>query len=125
MSGWIVVYVDDFAIASSDPVSELVKKAIEEKWKISDKPLVPFGSRKMAEYLSVEITVASDGWLFSQQTYCDDLLTKWSMQDCRPIASLEDVPGKIEDEEEPELSEVRLAQRMAGGLKQAGHARKA
>ena len=38
------------------------------------------------------------------------------MQECRPVASLEDVQEKIEDEEEPPLSEVRLAQRMAGGL---------
>ena len=38
------------------------------------------------------------------------------MQGCRPVASLEDVPEKIEDEEEPQLPEVRLAQRMAGGL---------
>ena len=62
---------------------------------------MPFGSKKTVEYLSVEITAASDGWQLSQSTYCDDLLTKWSMQECRPIASLEDVPERIEDEEEP------------------------
>ena len=114
--GWIIVYVDDFAIVASDAVSELVKQAIEKKWKISVKDIVPFGSGRSVEYLSVEVSAAKDGWTLSQQTYCDDLLSKWSMQDCRPIASLEDVPEHIEDEEEPPLQEVRLAQRMAGGL---------
>ena len=111
MSTW-----GDFAILSSDPVSDLVNKAIEEKWKVSDKPIVPFGSGKTVEYLSVEIEAVSDGWLLGQKTYCADLLTKLSMQDCRPVVSLGDVPEKIEDEEEPPLAEVRLAQRMAGGL---------
>ena len=100
--GWIIVYVDDFAIVSSDPVS--------------DKPIVPFGSGKTVEYLSVEVEAVSDGWLLGQKTYCADLLTQWSMQECRPVDSLEDVPENIEDEEEPPLAEVRLAQRMAGGL---------
>ena len=68
--GVVVVYVDDFAVVSSDPVSELVKQAVEAKWKISDKPLAPFGSGLMAEYLSVEITAAADGWQLSQKTYC-------------------------------------------------------
>ena len=103
MLGWIIVCVDDFAIVADDSVSNLVKEAIEKKWQISDKPLVPFGSGRTVEYLSVEITAAADGWQLSQGTYCDDLLTKWSMQDCRPIASLEDVPERIEDEEEPPL----------------------
>ena len=108
--------MDDFAIVSSDPVSDKVEKVIEEKWKISDKPIVPFGAGKIVEYLPAEIEAVSDGWLLGQKTYCADLLTKWYMQDCRPVASLEDVPEKIEDEEEPPLAEVRLAQRMAGGL---------
>ena len=92
------------------------QRRIEAKWQISDKPLVPFGSKKTVEYLSVERTTASDGWQLSQLTDCDDILTKWPMQACRSIASLEGVPERIKDEEEPPLAEVRLAQRMAGGL---------
>ena len=116
VSGGRIVYVDDFAIVSDEAVSELVNQAIESKWTISTKPLVPFGSGQTVEYLSVEITAAKDGWLLSQITYCDDLLTKWSMQECRPVASLDGAPEKIEDAEEPPFAEVRLAQRMVGCL---------
>ena len=62
MLGWIIVYVDDFAIVADDSVSNLVNDAIEKKWQISDKPLVPFGSGRTVEYLSVDITAAADGW---------------------------------------------------------------
>ena len=83
------------------------KVPIENKWKISARDLVPFGSGRSVEYLSVEVSAAKDGWTLSQQTYCDDLLSKWSMQDCRPISSLEEVPEHIEDEDD--IANVKLS----------------
>ena len=47
--GWIVVYIDDFAIVALDPVSDLVKDAIAEVWRIPNKPTVPFGNNKTVE----------------------------------------------------------------------------
>ena len=40
--GWIIVYVDDFAIVADDSVPECAKTAIGKKWQLSDKPVVPF-----------------------------------------------------------------------------------
>ena len=68
------------------------------------------------EYLSVNITAAPKGFFLDQAVYTQDLLSKWSMAECRAIGSLEDPGDQIEEDEEPDETEVRTAQRLAGGL---------
>ena len=67
-------------------------------------------------YLSVNITAAPKGFFLDQAVYTQDLLSKWSMAECRAIGSLEDPGDQIEEDEEPDETEVRTAQRLAGGL---------
>ena len=76
--GCIVASVDDFAVISDDPVAELVTQAIVKKWRITDKPAIKAGSGDTVEYLSVEVAAVPGGWALSQQTYLNDLMTKWS-----------------------------------------------
>ena len=61
MIGWIVVYVDGVAIIADDPAIDLVRDKIAQKWRITDKPTVSFGSGRTVEYLSVDIRALSDG----------------------------------------------------------------
>ena len=97
--GWVVVY--DFAIVASDPVIDLVRDVIAKKWRITDKPTISFGSGQKVEYLSVEVHALPEGYFLTQDTYTEDLLRKWSMDECRPIGSLEDVAEDFEDEADP------------------------
>ena len=116
--GYICVYVDDFLIVSDDPFIEAVKAILLKTWKVTDKPTVHFGDGTSIEYLSVNITAEKTGWFLDQHVYCQDLLAKWSMDECRAIGSLEDVQEQLEDEQEhdPDPGDVRTAQRLAGGL---------
>ena len=68
------------------------------------------------EYLSVNSTATPSGYFLGQTVYTKDLLSKWSMDECRAIGSLEDPGDNIEEEDEPDEKEVRTAQRLAGGL---------
>ena len=42
--GYLVTYVDDFLILSSDPFIEAVKGVSEAKWRTTEKPTVSYGS---------------------------------------------------------------------------------
>ena len=114
--GFLVTYVDDFLILASDPVIEQVRGVIEAKWRITEKPTVSYGSGCSVEYLSVNITALEHGYFLDQAVYCNDLLAKWSMDECRAIGSLEDPGGDIDEDEEPSADDVHTAQRLAGGL---------
>ena len=45
-------------------------EVIRNTWRITDKPTVRFGSGLSAEYLSVDICAAPDGWYLSQAVHC-------------------------------------------------------
>ena len=68
------------------------------------------------EYISVNITATPSGFSLDQTVYTADLLSKWSMRECKAIGSLEEPGDTIEEDEEPDEAEVRTAQRLAGGL---------
>ena len=114
--GFLVTYVDDFLILGGDALTDRVTDVIKQKWKITEKPKVSYGSGNSVEYLSVNITAYPTGYFLDQTVYTQDLLAKWSMSECRAIGSLEEPGDAIEEDEEADEAEVRTAQRLAGGL---------
>ena len=114
--GYLITYVDDFLILGADPLIDKVTDVIRGQWKITEKPTVSIASGNSVEYLSVNITATPSGYFLDQTVYTKDLLSKWSMDECRAIGSLEDPGDNIEEEDEPDEKEVRTAQRLAGGL---------
>ena len=56
--GWIVVYVEDVAIIADDPVIDLARDKIAQKWRNTAKPTVSFGRGRTVEYLWVGIVGA-------------------------------------------------------------------
>ena len=121
--GWVVVYVDDYLVVGSDLVIDSVTETIKAKWQTSEQPTLQYGSNASVAYLSVDVKATPEGFFLSQPSYTEELLEKWSMQECNPIGSLDEVSINecaYEDEEEagegPPLYKVREAQRLAGGL---------
>ena len=122
--GWVVVYVDDFLIVGDNPTIEATTEAINNRWKVSEKPTLQYGSNLSVEYLSVDVKATPQGLFLPRPVYTADLLKKWSVQDCKRIGSLGDIEVSSEadeDEEEAEgdsqtLQRARKAQRLAGGL---------
>ena len=61
--GYLVTYVDDVLILAPDLVSDKPKTVAENKWNITEKPTVAFGSGHSVEYPSVNIAAKdSDEW---------------------------------------------------------------
>ena len=59
----MTVYVDDFLLMGSGPVLDKLTKVIEDKWNITNNPVLKWGSGLSVEYLSVRITALPDGFV--------------------------------------------------------------
>ena len=123
--GYVLTYVDDFLILGPSSVVSATRSALGGLWRTSSQPQVGPGSPGVVRYLSIDIAVKVDSTItLSQHSYTEDLLEKWGMEKANGAGSInldkesfDDYAGEVNgDEEEPALSDVRLAQRMAGGL---------
>ena len=131
IQGYVLTYVDDFMIIGSDATVEGVRTALRSLWTTSDQPTISRTSPGKVKYLSIDVEYRSDGSItLSQHAYTRELLEKWGMKDCKGNRAInlgkeeflefddylpDDAEGTGE-KAEPELKDVRMAQRMAGGL---------
>ena len=127
--GYLLSYVDDFLMVSESHIIRDLTKEIGKMWKVSVQPTIGNDRPGSLRYLSIDIRVnRRRQTLLSQQAYCEELLEKWGMEKAKGTGSinlekeyLDDnfINQAVEDEsieEEPKLADIRLAQRMSGGL---------
>ena len=128
--GHMLSYVDDFLIASTPEVISALQAKIASIWKISLQDIISQDSPGTLRYLSIDVTVDASGKTsLSQAGYCGELLEKWGMDQCKGVNSinldketLEDFEAnsfgseELDEDEKPLLADVRLAQKMSGGL---------
>ncbi|CAK0841691.1 unnamed protein product, partial [Prorocentrum cordatum] len=116
--GLVVVYVDDFLVIGPDGVIDVVEAKLNTFWACSSQVRIGFDAPGKLTYLSLEVEARSDHFAVHQGQYIDDMLAKWGLQGgnaCSTIA-FEPVPDRSDHDDEPDLAEVKLAQKMGGGL---------
>ena len=130
LCGYVLTYVDDFMLIGSDAVVQGLRQALSSLWTTSDQPTISRTSPGKVKYLSIDVEYRSDGSItLTQHAYTRELLEKWGMKDCKGNRAInlekeeflefddyltEDAEGT--EKTEPDLKDVRMAQRMAGGL---------
>ena len=115
--GYIMTYVDDYLYTAADSLISQVEAFVSELWQCSIQPVLKFGSSGSLTYLGVTIEGRVDGYALHQKSYINDLLEKWQLSTSSSVGSI-DIEAFDDDEElpTPDPSEVRMAQRMSGGL---------
>ena len=123
--GYLLSYVDDFLIAADTAVRQALCTVLESTWTCKRTGEVRYKSTDEAVYLSATIQGTSDGaYLLHQQRFIEDLLKCWSMDSCRPSTTpgSDDLLKAVsdaslqEEENQPDISDVRQAQKLAGSL---------
>ncbi|CAK0837207.1 unnamed protein product [Prorocentrum cordatum] len=129
--GYVLAYVDDFLMMGSDSAVIALRGQLGKLWRTSSQPIVSRSAPGTLWYLSIDIELRADGALtLGQRQYAEELLEKWGMLHCNGTGSINfekesfehfmatSSRGDGDDDEAPEvkLSDVRLAQKMAGGL---------
>ncbi|CAK0867649.1 unnamed protein product [Prorocentrum cordatum] len=129
--GYVLAYVDDFLMMGSDSAVIALRGQLGKLWRTSSQPIVSRSAPGTLRYLSIDIELRADGALtLGQRQYTEELLEKWGMLHCNGTGSINFEKESFEhfmatssrddgdDDEAPEvkLSDVWLAQKMAGGL---------
>ena len=87
-------------------------------WTITAQPIVMFASQGALKYVGFTIVSLVNGYAMNQTAYIDDMLAKWSLDKSQPVGAIDiEEPEQLTgQEDDPPLTEVQLAQKMAGGL---------
>ena len=121
MLGYVCVYVDDFLIAGETAAIRAVSDMLESTWTCSVQSLISPVHPGSIKYLSLSIQARADGYYVHQQEYLEELLAKWGLDRGNGVGTividpLPEEPADGNEEEAVDIGQVRLAQRMSGGL---------
>ena len=124
--GYMLSYVDDFLFVGNDDVIAALQGKIASIWKVSVQETISQKTPGTLRYLSIDVTIDKKGTTsLSQAGYCSELLEKWGMDQCKGTNSINldketvedyEVEEELGEDEKPLLADVRLAQKMSGGL---------
>ncbi|CAK0886282.1 unnamed protein product [Prorocentrum cordatum] len=119
--GPLLVYVDDFIPMGPKGLVEALNAAVSEVWATKLQGVFGPSEPGVLKYLSVDIKVGREGISLSQCECTEDMLQKWGLGARTPTGGLNLERESFENFEDdaddpPETGQVRLAQRMAGGL---------
>ncbi|CAE7769634.1 GIP [Symbiodinium sp. CCMP2592] len=129
MHGLIVLYVDDIAYFSTEPIVKALHAFIIEEWPASDLEWV--NDLEPVRYLGMEIQtdsrVGSDGvarrvFTVGQSAYVKDVLMSYGLEGCHttqlPVPREWIEQAENDDEPEPDIDEeaIRKAQKIVGEL---------
>eukprot|EP00959_Pyramimonas_sp_CCMP1952_P175088 3658811-Pyramimonas_sp.AAC.1 len=79
--------------------------------------MVSFDAPGELKYLSLTIEARADSFFIHQREYISDLLEKWGLDKANGTGTMQiEATNDEEEAGEPEVGDVRLAQRMSGGL---------
>ncbi|CAK0824458.1 unnamed protein product [Prorocentrum cordatum] len=119
VAGYVCVYVDDFALFGLDAVVSELGRLMSETWKCSVQSLISFSAPGTIKYLSLSIEARPDGHYVHQYEHTNDLLEKWGLDrgNSAGTIAIEPLPAgdpELQGQEEPEIADIRLAQKMSG-----------
>ena len=115
--GLVLVYVDDFLFAGSLEAVLAVEAVMMATWTCSVQSLIDRAHPGTIKYLGMEVEARPDGaFVAHQAAYLEDLLAGWQMTNANGCGTISIEPLGEELDVEPELGDVRLAQKLGGGL---------
>jgi hypothetical protein len=91
----LLVYVDDVIVTGSSTEAIInVKTQLKERFEMTDSGACKF-------VLGIELVDNADGSVtLCQRRYIDDILKRFGMEDCKPVATPVDISAKIHDDED-------------------------
>lgn len=107
----IIFWVDDIIIAASNSLAlNRVKKYLSDKFKMKD-------IGKLAWFLGIEFVFEGDCIRMNQRMYCEKLLKRFNMTDCKP-KSIPCDPGivKMIGDDSKEMVDPKLYREIVGSL---------
>ncbi|XP_052172111.1 uncharacterized mitochondrial protein AtMg00810-like [Diospyros lotus] len=106
----VCLYVDDIIYpSSSSSLVDEFKSQMMNEFEMSDMGLLHY-------FLGLEVHQAEDGIFLSQRKYVRDLLSKFSMVNCKPPATPMNINEKLQHEDGVEMVDAKKFRSLVGGL---------
>ncbi|CAK0822789.1 unnamed protein product, partial [Prorocentrum cordatum] len=115
--GLELVYVDDFWLAGALETIIAVEAVMMATWACRVQSLIDRAHPGTIRYLGLEVGARADGaFVAHQAAYLEDILAGWQMTNANACGTISIEPLGEELDAEPELCDVRLAQKLGGEL---------
>ena len=106
----ICIYVDDLIVGGDNEAeTEHVKTLLKQEFDMKD-------LGELRYFLGIEIVRTEEGIWLSQRQYALDMLSKYGMADCKPIAMPLDQNLKLRADEGQVLEDVTMYRKIVGSL---------
>ena len=119
LRGLVMTYVDDMFFVGQEDVVAAVMSEMRKVWKTTEPEMV---SGSPIRFLGMDVQVERneesglEEWVVSQTSYLRDLVSKEEIQERKIPISRDQVTELLTAEKEPQLEEVRGAQKVVGEL---------
>lgn len=107
----VCLYVDDIIFTGSNPsLFEEFKRVMIKEFEMTDIGL-------MACYLGIEVKQNEEGIVISQESYANEILKKFKMNDCKPISTPVECGVKLSKHDEGEDIDPTFFKILVGSLR--------
>ncbi|CAK0875407.1 unnamed protein product [Prorocentrum cordatum] len=111
--GLVLVYVGDFLLAGGSETITAVEEVMMAIWTCSVQSLIDRAHLGTIRYLGLEVEARADGAFVAHPAACvEDLLGGWQMTNANACGNMSIEPLGEKIDAEPELGDVRLAQKL-------------
>ena len=116
--GIVLTYVDDIMTIGPAPLLPLLERLLRAQWSLTEQDLIDARHPGTITYIGQEIQYLASGKIrIHQTTYVTDMLKKWGLDACNgsPSIVVDQVPREELDGDK-DLQDIRMAQKLTGGL---------
>ncbi|XP_021720007.1 uncharacterized protein LOC110687690 [Chenopodium quinoa] len=107
---YLLLYVDDFVLASSSDFLKLrLISLLSSKFAMTD--LGP-----LTYFLGISVSRTKSGMFLSQRQYAHDILSRVDMSSCKPATTFVNTKSKLSTGSGPPISDPTLYRQLAGAL---------
>ncbi|KAH9745480.1 hypothetical protein KPL70_004087 [Citrus sinensis] len=107
----VCLYLDDLIFTGSNPsLFEEFKRVMIKEFEMTDIGL-------MAYYLGIEVKQKEEGIFISQESYAEEILKKFKMNDCKPISTPVECGVKLSKHDEGEDIDPTFFKSLVGSLR--------
>ncbi|KAM1819691.1 hypothetical protein ACFX1X_001299 [Malus domestica] len=107
----VCLYVDDLIFTGSNPsMSEDFKRMMTKEFEMTDIGL-------MAYYLGIEVKQNEEDIFISQESYTEEILKMFKMEDCKPISTPVECGVKLTKHDEGESVDPTFFKSLVGSLR--------
>lgn len=107
---FLLLYVDEIHITASSPsLRNKITSLLKQEFEMSEEGLLKY-------FLGIKVDYNTKGMMLTQSAYAKEILTRASMENCKPISTPVDLKAKLSSDDGAPIDDPTLYRSLAGAL---------